>query len=101
MQFLKKTKMVNKKIPEWQIKKNILDLEYRDLKENINNCIIILATLSIGFVISFLQNSFSKEFLNLTLIIFLGIFSIFLILIFDYKQQAKEKLDEINKIKNQ
>lgn len=93
--------MVNKKIPEWQIKKNILDLEYRDLKENINNCIIILATLSIGFVISFLQNSFSKEFLNLTLIIFLGIFSIFLILIFDYKQQAKEKLDEINKIKNQ
>lgn len=91
--------MVKEKIPSWQITKNILDLEYRDIKDSINNRIIILATLTIAFSISFLQDSFPKNLKSQGIVIIFAIISILTITILDKKNSAKEKLKEIAKLK--
>ena len=91
--------MAKEKIPSWQIKKNILDLEYRDIKESINNHIIILATISITFVIALLQNSFPQNLESSALFIFIGIVSILIFRMINKKDEAKNKLKQIQKLK--
>lgn len=91
--------MAKTKKQNWQIRKNILDLEYRDLKESINNHVIIIATLSIAFFIAFLQDSFPQRLEFSAVMTFLGVFAILSMRIIIRREDAKHKLKEIENLK--
>lgn len=84
---------------QWQIKKNILDLEYRDNKEWMHLLIIISATLLIGFGIAYLQESIPQGFFRLSIILLIGILAVIFMKIKDFYYEAKNKLEQIKKIK--
>lgn len=86
------------KIPKWQIKKNVLDLEYRNAKDWINNLTIICATIIIGFLIAFLQGSIPEKFVAFSGFFLVAIICILIVRITDLNSLSKGKLEEINKL---
>jgi len=90
--------MVKKQV-DWQIQKNILDLEYRDIKDWMNTFIIISSTLIIGFIIAYLQDSIPEKFSFYSMVFVGGLLTFFFVKIRDLYDEGKVKLQKIKELK--